>query len=258
MIGIGIGTHRRRFAEGAGFSNLYSMLFNGADKYVNIDSVQAGLAATTTGTWSAWIKPADLLAVVNKWIINFGDTNAATRISFYITTAGKLVGFAENATVNQWILAEDNVDLIDTQWNHVVLTQDGVSPVLYINGIAIAQTFSVSTDKTIWTNMAGLDNGRLGDSNYESSGERFFFDGNIDEVSFWNAALTGPEITELYNAGAPTDLLTHSATANLVTWYRMGDGDTFAVGVWTFADNKGLNSGSSVNMNEIDREEDTP
>ena len=52
----------------------------------------------------------------------------------------------------------------DNTWTHVAITQDGTEPVLYVDGVAVAQTFGVTTDKTVWFNdLIGLDNGRIGD-----------------------------------------------------------------------------------------------
>ena len=50
-----------------------------------------------------------------------------------------------------------------------------------------------------------------------------YMDGHTDEASIWSKALSGAEVTELYNSGAPTDLTSHSANANLVHWWRNGD-----------------------------------
>ena len=45
----------------------------------------------------------------------------------------------------------------------------------------------------------------------------------IDEVSYWDKALSSSEITELYNSGSAADLSSHSAVSDLVSWWRMGD-----------------------------------
>lgn len=55
------------------------------------------------------------------------------------------------------------------------------------------------------------------------------FSGSIDEVSFWNVGFTSADVAELYNGGAPFDVRNHSKNANLIHYYRMGDGDTYPV-----------------------------
>ena len=54
-----------------------------------------------------------------------------------------------------------------------------------------------------------------------------WFDGNVDEVAYWNVVLTPTEIEAIYNAtsaGTPdqTADLSEMSTPPLV-WYRMGD-----------------------------------
>ena len=46
-------------------------------------------------------------------------------------------------------------------------------------------------------------------------------------MSVFDAELTQANITELYNLGDPTDVLTSTPNANLIGWWRMGDGATF-------------------------------
>jgi hypothetical protein len=54
-----------------------------------------------------------------------------------------------------------------------------------------------------------------------------WYTGNLDEVSIWNKTLSPAEVANIYNSGSPADLAQHSAAANLVGWWRMGDGDTY-------------------------------
>ena len=54
------------------------------------------------------------------------------------------------------IFETDNVVLALNDWTHVVLVQDGVSPVLYIDGVLVPITFSVSTDTSYGLSMYGM------------------------------------------------------------------------------------------------------
>lgn len=57
-----------------------------------------------------------------------------------------------------------------------------------------------------------------------SSAAANHFDGNIDELSLWNKALSPTEVTELFNGGVPLPATGHSAyTANAIHYWRMGD-----------------------------------
>ena len=79
-------------------------------------------------------------------------------------------------------------------------------------------------------------------------------DGRVDEVVMFNKALNLIEITEIYNSGKPKDLLTHSASANIISYWRMGDAGTFP----TIPDFKGSNHGTLINLTADDIVEDIP
>ena len=121
-----------------------------------------------------------------------GDTDANSLI--YLDqefTSGKLRAGLINAATTKWTMATDAIAFSKDTWTHVAVTHNATAPILYVNGTAVAQTFSVSTDKTPWiSSIAGLDNCRIGDRNYNSTGETLYYSGLIDEVSFWDTALS--------------------------------------------------------------------
>ena len=230
--------------------NKYSFLFDGVNELININGVRTSLATTTVGTFTCWFKP---LAISDVILISFCDTDADSFIFINPYTDSLIYCTCRNATTNQWQVKTTNAAISNGVWVHIGLVQDGISPVIYVNGTAVAQSFTVSTDKTTWfNNIAGLDNGRIGDRNFNSRGEELFVNGNIDEVGFWNTNLSAAQILEVYNSGNPKNLLVHSANANLVSYFRMGDGDTFGGTNWTLYDKKGTNNGTSANMESGD------
>lgn len=232
------------------FANDLSVLFDGVDEYVNIDTVLTALASTTVGTWSFWIKPVDATPSAVEMPLSFSDTSANAYLHFLINTNGRIQYISRIAAEIKCSLRTDVAAFSDGVWSHFALVQDGVSPVLYVNGVAVAQTFIVSTDKTWWFNDdPNLDNGRIGDSNRNNLGEVLHFNGNIDEVIFVNRALTQPQIADIYNLGVPKG---ENAIANGVSLFKMGDGDTFP----TLTDNIGDNDATMVNMEAGDIEED--
>jgi len=96
----------------------------------------------------------------------------------------------------------------------VEIWMDGVSQGLgyYHNDPGLSATIVNTADVTIGGQAFG----------FQSSGTGF--DGNIDEASIWDKALSSSEIADIYNSGNPTNLADHSAAANIVSWWRMGDG----------------------------------
>ena len=176
--------------------------FDGND-YINIDNAVNDLAATTAGTWAAWVKPTDATPVILSEIMAFGDANANEILELAIYTDGTLRAYCADNGVGQFNLSTNSAVFSDGVWCHVMLGQDGVSPVLYINGVAVAQTFSAQYNKLAWFNiLTGIDNGRIGCRNVNNAGNISFFNGSIDEVGIWSRALTPTEITELYNSGS--------------------------------------------------------
>ena len=187
-----------------GFNSGGDYTFNGSSDFINIDTVLTNsLASTTKGTWTAWVKPVDATPAATETFIAFGDVDANEFIYITIFPSGKFSTFARNAAGVKFSLLTDSAVFSDNTWTHVALVQDGVSPVLYINGVAVAQTFITSTDKTFFFSDApNLDNGRIGDINRNNDGETLHFNGDIDEVKIYNRALSADEVRALYEQRA--------------------------------------------------------
>ncbi|MCH7568507.1 MAG: LamG domain-containing protein [Nanoarchaeota archaeon] len=184
-----------------------AFLLNGTDDFIDIDDVLTNdLSKTTVGTWVVWVRPVDATPTAAENLFNFGDTDGNEVMNLQITSASLLLAFTRDEGVNQWILDTDNAVFSDNVWTHVALVQDGTEPILYIDGVAVAQTFSSSTDKTKWFNdIEGLDNGRIGARNFNNGGNTQHFNGRIDDVRIYNTALTSAQITDIYNNGNGTE-----------------------------------------------------
>jgi len=77
-----------------------------------------------------------------------------------------------------------------------------------------------------------------------------FLDGKVDEITYWNKQLTNTEVAELYNSGAPLDPTTHSASANLDGWWKMGE--DMGGSITTVYDSVNSDDFTSVNMENGD------
>ncbi|KKK77325.1 hypothetical protein LCGC14_2854740, partial [marine sediment metagenome] len=183
----------------SGYDGFGAFQFDGVNDFINIDSVQTTLASTTQGTWTAWIKPVDATPLNSETFIAFGDVDANEFIYITILPTSKFNAFSRSAAGLKFTLQTDSAVFLDNTWTHVTLVQDGVSPVIYIDGVAVAQTFSTEIDKTHWFNDApNLDNGRIGDVNRNNDGETLHFNGTIDGVKIYDRALSSDEIKRLY------------------------------------------------------------
>ena len=108
-------------------------------------------------------------------------------------------------------------------WYHVVLVFNGTGSsteyaYLYINGSLEDTESSSNHDLNSQSNYVsvGAKNNSGSISNY--------FNGQVDEVVFWNEVLTASEVTALYNSGTPLDAGSNSgnytSSSGLVAFYK--------------------------------------
>ena len=174
--------------------------YNGTSSYTNIDNAVAGLTGTTTGS-ILW-KGSILDFTTNyKRLWAFGDANADENIQLTVdATDYKLYASCVVAATVKWVFTTDNTFSASTIYS-IIMVHNGTTPLLYVNGVLQALTFSDETDKTAWFSQAtGIDNGRLGCINYNSGGNTNFLNCRIYDVKLWNRALSIGEVQAYSNA----------------------------------------------------------
>lgn len=171
---------------------LEGMSFDWTNDFINIDTVVGDLASTTTGIWIAWVKVPNAAHTTPYEFIAFGDTNAQEDVQFAVqaqASGNRFTWFFRKATTIQRQIRTDSAPLIDNTWAQLALVQDWTEPKLYVNGIFIAQTFSNDTDKTAWFNdLTWIDNWRIGDRNFNSSGEQLHIKGEIADPKIYSSS----------------------------------------------------------------------
>lgn len=175
--------------------------YTGGDDFIDIDDALTPLASTTVGTFLVWGKATDMTPAASNSFITFGDTSAIEYIGFWVkVTTGKLRGVCYDAGALQWDLTTDAAPVANDTWFLAGLVQDGISPVLYVNGVAVNQTFDDQTAKTKWFSaLGGLDNGRLGVASYSGNAGRAPLIGSEGEIWCYNRAFSAEEMTDVYN-----------------------------------------------------------
>ena len=206
-LGLGLGGGKAATSSGSpggggAFSNEYSVEFDGTDDYVDIPH-DSSLDTAGSMSFSVWIYADDVSGyktiLAKRANTNFDWQFAITgsKFQFYDGGAGSSLDSATSPNASQWY--------------HVVFSVDyGVTngTKIYINGSSDAQgTFSPNSE------LAPM---RIGDNS-----KNRFFNGKIDEVSWFHSALSASDVTAIYNSGTPTDLTSYSP----VGWWRMGDND---------------------------------
>ena len=240
---------------GGGFLNEYSLTFDGIGDYIDIGSPTSIQSLTSVITISAWIKAprvfttnyytlaskGEYAAAGSQWSIRINTANARN-------TAGGVFSIFPNSnaiTDNQGLVFPTPVD--DNQWHHMMFVNDGTDLKVYIDGVLDAT--GVGKGRTLYNGNRTLRLGRLTSSTTQN------LIGNLDEVAIFGTALQLSDAQTIYNGGVPTDLTSLSP----VSWWRMGDNDTWNGSTWTLTDNgSGGNDATSVSMPEGARTNDVP
>jgi hypothetical protein len=128
----------------------------------------------------------------------------------------------------------------DGKWHNVVCTWDasGNIKVYTDNGTPSINAFGNTGTLTIPTST---DMGIGGKFTGTSSAEKFT--GFISNGSVWNKALSASEVSEVYNSGQPGNLSSHSASSNLVAWWKM---DNLTTGIQDSSTNS--NNGTAFDL----------
>lgn len=203
------------------FSNVNSIQFvaSGLDFVFVPHHASIDFDLTDKFSVSLWMKRTTIAA--DSYMISKTTASiTSTGWSFGWNASDRLVvEFRDNAA-SASLMFESTIGYTSTAWRHVAFSYDGGSIALaWVDGIEAPMTLTATgTMATI----SHPDQMVIG--NAPTSLAPIFFDGFIDEVSIWNDDLSGPEIEEIFNGGTVNHLAFHSKLANLVSWWRMGDG----------------------------------
>jgi hypothetical protein len=230
--------------------NEYSTDFDGAATagYVSIAD-SAAMEPAAAGTWCVWMVEDTSLKtqdeIINKY--NPGVSSAIMiRKSGNSSRFQTFVANASNDNSTTYGQSTSNVPgLAAGTWGQLCVVYDGSGGAnadrlkMFYNGVEHALTFAGTIPATI------QDTSHEWGIGGRTIGTLQFGPGNIDEVGFYNIAMTQAQITETYNLGVPANLAALSSSGGLVSWYRMGDGDTYP----TILDNAGSAQNGTMESN---------
>ena len=181
MLGLG---NNLATSSYVGFSNTYSLDFDGTDDYVSV-SDDSSLDITGALTLSAWVyfDSSDSKGIIGKW-----GTNTSTNRSYLMR---KITSAIEFYTGNGSAIDASTSASISAGWRHIVCVYDGSNKKIYVDG---EQSGSDSAyTETLLSGSGDVEIGSYGGSN--------FYPNSIDEVKIYNRALSEPEITKNYKHG---------------------------------------------------------
>lgn len=210
--------------SGGGFTNTYSLLFDGIDDRVDTPSIDLGLENTI----SFWAKRNG----TNFFGMLWGGTVQSNYYTIYFPNDNKLlyrVGTGANTFANTNIVSA----IGGNDWFHCALVRNnsGADLLCYINGV-LEQTITGivgSTNNTIVQNI-----GSRGPTLLD-----FEITGYLDEMSIFDSALSASQISDIYNSGTPTDLTSLSPLG----WWRFEEGS----GTTATDSGSGGNDGTLIN-----------
>jgi hypothetical protein len=212
--------------------------------YVDLGD-QASLFFPGAFSISVWVRPTEAATnafghyVVADYIANADQSSFAIRLNGTSNpdNAGKIGFFWEFPPQNfpGFVLSTTDLDAVINTWYHITAVSDGAETSrLYINGILENEVTFSQTRGDVPGNIAI---GRAG--SFEAP--NFNFEGQIDEVAFFNYALNGDEASWLFHnsirglsapPAAPFDIVSFSyneaANTASLTW-TSAPGDSYIV-----------------------------
>ncbi len=234
--------------------------FDGVDDFVNVadqpDYTFGNGAVDSPFSVSLWFK---LTAAITGSVGFIGkDGNAAPHRewAFAVVSDGEMRVFIKNAGGSDQQSIDSTTKLTkDDQWHHAVCTYDGSGGADAADGLSIYLDGVKETPKDItkntYTAMTG-GTAALTIGQYNTGGSSHIA-ARMCQVAVWDKELSQAEIDEIYNSGTPVDLAYHSATANIVSWWPLGD-----AGYPTATDEQAVQDGTYTNMDSGDMVSDAP
>ena len=266
---------------GAGWVDEYSVVFDGTDSYVStgeaFDTLWTG--SFTISLWyktpSAFPTSGGLYQPVmnfmgNAWVTSGGGkgniefrlqviSSTEARVEVYFSAAAGAV-----TTTLYGGLASSDYLAVDT-WYHLCWTANRPASgttlsKLYIDGTSVTLSTSVFLALIANSGWTASNNTQIGARNVVggSPPAQFFLEGHLDELAFFNYALTAGNVATIANAAASSGSkaidLDEQSFDKPEHWWRMGDGDTFP----TILDNVGSVDMTMNNMTAADIVSDVP
>lgn len=163
--------------------------FDGTNNFIQIASAAENTFGTDNFSISTWFKSnsPDEMFLWTKSSTNCGDTEVGPSIGFLQSNDGTLSVVADLS--NTYTLnSMDEVD--DGLWHFAVLVRENNTMTLYLDGL-VENSITIALDTDFTTTLDLYIGGTALCGN--------FYNGDIDEFSIYDQALSGAEINELFD-----------------------------------------------------------
>ncbi len=219
------------------------LYFDGSDDQVDTGKDYSWSSSQSFGL-SVWVKPTSISGnrtifgkglTGSTWEYSLKLTNATPNFTYWNTSGGGEISLSSSETID-----------LNT-WNHLVVTYNGSTAYLYLNGKV------VSTDTAGGTFQNRANNIIIGRA-YFNSGASGAFQGYIDEFKVYNYARSAAEVQKDYLSGLASSSTPQGSSA-ILGGGGIGNLTSGLVGYWKFddwssgiPDSSGIgNSGSVTN-----------
>jgi len=200
--------------------------FNGSNQCVQVPYSQALVGPIYSV--EAWIEPLSLPSGGINQAVIFGQSFGRSLLIARPGNSGVVIlfGFGTSQVTFDWAVSTNEIPI--GQFSHLVGTWDGTTLRLYVNGALNAQNTPGTSpvDPGCPFSIGGFYHSPPGDNCYYVGQ---FFNGLIDEVSYYNRVLTEAEIQALHDAGSAGKCMPPQPNcvpppSGLVAWWR-GEGN---------------------------------
>jgi autotransporter-associated beta strand protein len=191
-----------------------SIILDGANSYVQLPVNVAEGSAFTFAAWVYWNGG-------NAWqrIFDFGAVSTVqggtpSQYMFLTPSSGSTpstLRFAINNGSGEQIVERSGA-LASGSWQHIAVTLNGSSAILYVNGAPVATNSSVSVTPSAFSPTKNY----LGKSQFTDCCGDPLFNGKLDEVEIADYAMTPAQISALYSSAQPASggIWTTNASGN--------------------------------------------
>ena len=200
-----------------------SVFADGVDEVITIARPSFHASDLSIGVWVKTTSSSEQFAIgaYNNAGDGWGLGQGGNTFGRYYSEAGSNANASERVRGNGWV--------------HLCISvSSGVVTIYHNAGNTGTGGFWSTNSANTWYILSGRATSRA-------------WEGNVDELTIWDKALSSAEVTELYNGGTTFDARDHSASANLKHYYPLEEffGDNLE---WLVEDIVGFNYGFPVNM----------
>ncbi len=173
----------------------------------------------TQFTMDFWVKTTDSGAGPQYWqhptLIGNATAGSGSGDFGIMVSSGNLAAFSGlTASGDNAVITTKRIN--DNKWHHIAAVNDGTFISFYVDGIKLPETLGVGIGTGLTTNTVPLGIGSNNNAFYNFTQ----LEGTIDEVRFWNTALSQ---TQIRDRMCQTITATDPIYSNLVAYYNFDE-----------------------------------